>query len=391
MSARGTVLITDGEQRAALAATRSLGRAGYAVYVCSPRARSLAGASRYAHSEATVPDPLADASSYASAVKALVQRWKIDVVLPISEASVLALLPIRAGLGATIPFPDEKVFRRICDKAAVMQAAGTVGIAAPQQRVVNGPHDDVDGLRFPVVLKPARSVIDVGTERIKLVVQYAEDAGALSRKLGALPAAAYPVLLQERIAGAGMGVFLLLWHDEVIASFCHRRIREKPPSGGVSVYRESVAPDQALIDRSIALLRALEWQGVAMVEYKLDEASGTPYIMEINGRLWGSLQLAIDAGVDFPALLIAAARGRNVTPVHTYRHGVRSRWLLGDFDHLLARVRRSRRYLALPDDAPGRLRACLDFLTGFAGREEVLRPSDPRPALREALDWLRRR
>ena len=46
--------------------------------------------------------------------------------------------------------------------------------------------------------------------------------------------------------------------------------------------------------------------GVAMVEYRYDPASRRYVFMEINGRFWGSLQLAIDAGVDFPALLVAA-------------------------------------------------------------------------------------
>ena len=69
----------------------------------------------------------------------------------------------------------------------------------------------------------------------------------------------------------------------------------------MSVYRESVAADPDLVRRSRALLDAFGWCGVAMVEYKLDERTGTPYLMEVNGRFWGSLQLAIDAGVDFPS------------------------------------------------------------------------------------------
>ncbi len=51
-----------------------------------------------------------------------------------------------------------------------------------------------------------------------------------------------------------------------------------------------------------------------MVEFKADARTGTPYLMEINGRFWGSLQLAIDAGVDFPAILVAAALGAPIPP-----------------------------------------------------------------------------
>ena len=50
-------------------------------------------------------------------------------------------------------------------------------------------------------------------------------------------------------------------------------------------------------------------------------------------------QLAIDAGVDFPSLLIALHRGETIVPPSP-RIGVRCRWLLGDLDHLLISLRR---------------------------------------------------
>jgi predicted ATP-grasp superfamily ATP-dependent carboligase len=161
----------------------------------------------------------------------------------------------------------------------------------------------------------------------------------------------------------------------------------------VSVYRESIEPDPVLRERALALLDAFAWQGVAMVEFKVEGATGTPYLMEVNGRFWGSLQLAIDAGVDFPALLIEAAADRPAPPLGEFRAGVRSRWWWGDVDHLIARMRRSRAALDLPGDAPGRWTAIRDFLHVRPGidRNEVLRWNDPAPFLRESLDWLRNR
>jgi predicted ATP-grasp superfamily ATP-dependent carboligase len=126
-----------------------------------------------------------------------------------------------------------------------------------------------------------------------------------------------------------------------------------------------------------------------MIEYKLDERTGTPHLMEINGRFWGSLQLAVDAGVDFPSLLAAHALGLDPKPVTTYRTGVRSRWWWGDVDHLLARLRRSPEDLALPPSSPGRWRALADFLTVRRGdQNEILRRDDPRPFLHETRQWL---
>jgi predicted ATP-grasp superfamily ATP-dependent carboligase len=66
------------------------------------------------------------------------------------------------------------------------------------------------------------------------------------------------------------------------------------------------------------LLGQFDWQGVAMVEFKVEANTGTPYLLEVNGRFWGSLQLAIDAGVDFPALLVDAATGKPPAQSHGY-------------------------------------------------------------------------
>ena len=130
-----------------------------------------------------------------------------------------------------------------------------------------------------------------------------------------------------------------------------------------------------------------------MVEYKVDAGTGTPYLMEVNGRFWGSLQLAVDAGVDFPALLLEAAVEGSVRPVAGYRTGVRSRWWWGDVDQLIARLRPSSADLALPPDAPSRMRSLLDFLVVWrpGDRNEILRIADPGPFARETLNWVRGR
>lgn len=395
---RPTVLVTDGEQRAALAAVRSLGRAGFDVRVCATRPHSLAGASRYCRMSAPVPDALADPLGFRRAVEDLVARWEIGVLLPVTEQALRALLPARLDQqGVKVPFPSADVFRRISDKARLLEAAVSLGLAVPEQRVLHRPDDrralSRASLRFPMVVKPARSVSDADGRPLKLSVGYASNWAELETQLAPLPLSAYPILLQQRVVGPGMGIFLLVWEGQTLAVFAHRRLREKPPSGGVSVYRESVPPDPALVAKAIELLRHFEWQGLAMVEFKIDTRTRTPYLMEVNARLWGSLQLAIDAGVDFPLLLVRAALGEQPAPVLSSRAGVRSRWWWGDVDHLIARLRRSPAELALPPDAPGRWRAVADFLKVWrpGDRNEILRLTDPWPFVQETIDWLHRR
>ena len=244
---------------------------------------------------------------------------------------------------------------------------------------------------FPVFVKPSRSVVSDGVSLQKLSVSLAQDLAGLERILRDLPEQAFPVLLQQRVEGQGFGVFLLVWDGELLAAFAHRRIREKPPSGGVSVLRESIPLPLELREKCRRLLETFDWNGVAMVEFKGRSLDDDPVLMEVNARFWGSLQLAIDSGVDFPKLLAQAALGERVEPVLTYRTGVRLRWFWGDVDHLWAQLRYSKVALDLPPDSPGRLAALWHFLRGFGPgvQDEVFRWNDLRPAFEEARQWFR--
>ena len=394
-----TVIVTDGEQRAALAVVRSLGAAGYRCIVTSSFRLSIAGGSRFAARMATVPNALERPTEFADAIIALAAAEEAAVVLPITEQSLLAILPVRARLfPAIVPFPDAAAFSAVTDKERLLKEASRLGIAIPSQEILSDidavSSIDTSRLRYPIVIKPARSVGERAGVRARFSVAYAADAAELQRRLRALPPAAFPLLLQQRVVGPGMGIFVLLWDGKLKAQFAHERLCEKPPSGGVSVYRESVAIDEELRDRSLALLERFGWCGVAMVEYKRDSATGQPYLMEVNGRFWGSLQLAIDSGVDFPRLLVDCVLGERNQEMPNYRVGVRSRWWWGQIDHLIGRAWRSEARDSLPPNTRTVGRAFGDLVLGPLRRadyEEVLRWSDPGPFWNESIRWIARR
>lgn len=342
-------------------------------------------------------DALEAPAAFVDQLAALARAEDAAVIVPITEPSLLAVLPERERFApAVVPFVDAAAFTAVSDKRRLLQEAEALGIAVPRQVVVNSQADatalDFATLRYPVVLKPARSVGEHAGKRSKLGVSYAHDETELRRRLGDCQPSAFPVLVQQRIVGPGTGVFLLVWNEELLASFAHQRLWEKPPSGGVSVYCESVPLDQSLLMQSRKLLERFDWRGVAMVEYKRDLATGTPYLMEVNGRFWGSLQLAIDAGVDFPRLLVRAALDLPGQPAPAYRLGVRSRWWWGQVDHVLARVRRKELRPLLPPGISGVMSTLVQLLMGplrSSEREEVFRWRDPRPFLYETGRWFR--
>ena len=218
-------------------------------------------------------------------------------------------------------------------------------------------------------------------------VHYAADASALKklyRETSYL--ASYPSLIQERVVGAGLGVFALCDRGRVLTMFQHMRVRERPPSGGVSVVSESLAVDARLREQATRLLEPLGWHGVAMLEYKEDRRTGTPVLIEVNGRFWGSLQLAIDAGVDFPYLSCQLALGRRLDLPPNYTVGHKNRWWIGDLDNLLLQVF-GRDHVG--DGAASKLEAAMNFARATAPgiRNEVARVDDPMPACRELFHY----
>jgi predicted ATP-grasp superfamily ATP-dependent carboligase len=389
------ILVTDGDIRSALAATRSLGELGHTVFTASESHPSLASVSKHSAGFDAYSSPYRAPDQFVRNIATIVERRKIDVLLPMTEITTILLTRARALLPANvrIPFPDAEIVATAADKSKVLQLASEIGVPIPKTLVVDSP-DEIEQVlqrvEYPAVFKPARSRAWNGERWISGGTGYSQTAEDLQARLRKLDPAIFPVLIQERIQGPGVGVFVCCGQDsQVLATFAHRRLREKPPSGGVSVLCESAPVDPVAKEHAIHLLRSIGWLGVAMVEFKQDSRDGSLKLMEINGRFWGSLQLAIDAGVNFPRLAVDIAL-EQASPVDTYRVGVRSRWFWGDVDAMVSLLLRSRAHLNLPEVHPGRWRTLLSFMKLWQPRTryELERAGDMRPALLAAKRWL---
>ena len=391
------ILVTDGDSRAALAVTRSLGSKGHKVVVGADSASSLASSSRYCHKGFAYPSPRAEPEAFVEYLVEAVGVHHIEVLMPVTDVSLFLVSKNRDRFpdSCKIPIASDDAIKAAADKNHILELAESIGMPTPRSQVVQSKDDVAKSLEefelsYPIVLKPVRSRVRQGDKWIYTAVDYARNREELLEKLSSQVSGAYPVILQERVTGVGSGAFYCFDHGECVAKFAHARIREKPPSGGVSVVRESKSIDRIADEYSQKLLKALGWHGVAMVELKIDNESGRAYIMEINGRFWGSLQLAIDAGVDFPAILLSLASEQCLPVSADYRTGVRSRWFWGDVDLLLMYLFKKREALKLPKGHPGRLKAILSILLPWSRgqRFEILRISDIRPWLYETRMWV---
>jgi predicted ATP-grasp superfamily ATP-dependent carboligase len=221
-----------------------------------------------------------------------------------------------------------------------------------------------------------------GTVRTAGRPRYARNPAEFETAYRDLSSRSSAVLIQEFVRGDGAGYFALLHHGELRAEFAHRRIRDVYPTGSGSAVRISVEPDPEIRRSSLAILSALRWHGVAMVEFR-SEAGSPPVFMEVNGRFWHSLPLACYAGVDFPALLARMAEDGDIEVTTGYRTGVRCRWLLGDARHLVEVWKGPPS--GYPGQYPGKMRTLLDVLMPVPGTyHDLFQWSDPLP---EVADW----
>ena len=384
------VLVTDSSRGSAISIIRSLGRRGYYVIAADSEARSPGYYSRYTSERLRYPPPSKAPEAAVATLLETARKRRVELIVPVTDEVALPLSDARERFegACVLALPDRRAFARTCDKLATLELAAEIGLPAPRTALVATVRESLEAapsLGWPVVLKPRRSRIyrDGGpVERYE--VSYAEDASALAAGMRRLEGHS-EVLLQEYYRGEGQGVELLMYRGRPLAAFQHRRLREVPITGGASSFRESVSLDPLLYDYSVRFLAALEWTGLAMVEFKLGREG--PRLMEINGRVWGSLPLAVKSGMDFPVRMAELYLGNHPEadspPDTTYTLGVRSRNLDLELLWIGSALRRTRLSQSLP--LPGRRQALAAALRLFYPGDgfDVLVWDDPRPGLVE--------
>jgi len=363
------VLVTDGENRSALAVTRSLGRRGYNIFVTGLEARNISACSKFCKGNFETPSPLKEGKKYSDKILDIVTREKIDIIFPLTEQSIYHLNCVRDQLPREVILacPSQEKIDAVSNKYRLFKLAENVGVPIPETVYVDGIEDFTIKVsrisNFPAVVKPAYSKIPAGNEVISTSVMYASNLNELRALYETKPELCYPSMIQEQIVGEGTGLFTLFDTDRHLVLFSHRRLLEKPPSGGVGVITQSVPLDPVMVRSAEKLLSAVGWKGVAMVEFKRDVRDRRAKLMEINGRFWGSLQLAISSGVDFPAICLDYyLDNKPASLLADYSKGHKLKWFLGILDHLIIRMKNGDRLPKLAPDFPSRWQVVKELL-----------------------------
>jgi len=321
---------------------RSLARRKHRVLVGETTPWSKAGWSRHSSGSFRYASPQSEPQRFLSDLLNQAEKEPGTLILPMTEKSTLLISAARdqfAAVRARTIFPAHEDLLRAVDKNYTTGLASSLGIATPRTYTLE-QFDDLGPLEkelaYPLVLKP-RTSEEKGAEgglRATGRPRYASNRTEARHVLTDMRKLCSSVIAQEFVEGTGSGYFALLNRGELIAEFAHRRIRDVHPTGSGSALRESILPPPAIREPSLKMLQALRWHGMVMVEYRVQK-DDTPVFLEINGRFWHSLPLACYAGVDFPGLLAEIAEHGDVKPSVGYKVGVRCRWFVGDFRHLV--------------------------------------------------------
>ncbi|MHB1287247.1 MAG: arsenate reductase/protein-tyrosine-phosphatase family protein [Leptospirales bacterium] len=379
------ILVLDGDHPNALSVVQSLGRAGYRVSLAGANLSGPAFLSRYPVNKMEYPDPFRKKSAFIEWVARSPEEGRSGTLFPVTDKTIhplmemktLGILPLSAFL------PDSASFSKIFDKQETMTLAHECGIPIPRTVVLFSPDDMhlAEGFSYPCFAKPASSKVWNGDTGHNLSAEMIRNRSGLEEAVTRLTKIC-PVLLQEYVPGEGVGIEVLCDKGEVVLEFAHKRVHELPLTGGGSSYRVSIESPGPLRDASRKLLGRIGWHGLAMVEFKVE--GDRFWLMEVNGRVWGSMPLALSAGADFPRfyadLDLRFQRPRLSIPP---RIGLYQRKLYGDivwFRDNLKADKTDKRLHTRPV-----LRTALEWLRFLWGQDrwDSFRLSDPAPFVYE--------
>ena len=367
----GRVLVTDGEFKHTLGIVRALAARGHEVHLLARSGRAPAVHSRAVRAWYPMPDTRTP--EFEGRLLELAASLSPISCVPVGSGSMAVADRVRdrlQGAGIRVALSPVESFAIASDKEKTAAVARTAGVATPGECLVadaTAARDATRTLGLPMILKSAR---EEGRKALRYVRRI-EDVEDAFREVRGLATAG--VLAQEFVKGEGFGFSALYWNGRRVRHCMHRRVREWPPTGGTSACAESLPHAPALERAGTAVLDALKWHGVAMVEFK-GALTGELKLMEVNAKFWGSHDLALAAGVDFPGDLAALLEGRTLPPQAPVKP-VRFAWPLGgDLWHAMAAPRD---FFAVLGDALS------------PGVAKSFRWSDPAPTLWEIAQWVR--
>ncbi len=294
-------MVTDTHWRTSYYVTKSLARRGIKVIGLKSDA-SRYDKSKYYHTIISVASPETDQEAWLSSVEETGSGKEYLIPISVETIQLVAKHSARLEAKFILPPTDLEKIAMATDKLRSIELMAGIGIPIPATYVPNSLQEAEDifqRLPLPVVIK-LRKEQNIPPEKRYGIAESLEDCLALYRTLSSRQPRP---IIQQYVQGQGMGISILANQGKILAKFSHQRLREQKPTGGPSTYCTAI-DSRTLEEFAVKFAEWTGWNGVAMLEFKFNRAENQYYFMEINPRFWGSIELAIKSGVDFPYLYI---------------------------------------------------------------------------------------
>jgi predicted ATP-grasp superfamily ATP-dependent carboligase len=336
------VLVTDVHERGLVATCRGLAAAGFRVAAATHTRLAPALWSRACSERLLIPDPLADEDGFIAALRAHLASGAYAVLIPASDQALELVSARRAELEAhtRIGLPAHAVVQRALNKRQLGEHAQAVGLSPPETVLCESSEEALHAaaqLSYPVLVKPERVVERAPAAARRHASKLVRSRGELAAMMDGRPG---PVLVQRYVAGTLMAYAGVRAGGRVVARVASRYSRTWRPDAGHASFSESFAPPPDLATRTDALLDRLEWHGMFQLQL-LARVDGSFSALDFNPRPYGSMALALKAGVNIPAIWCRFLLGTNGAAADA-DVGVSYRWEDGDFRHLLWMLARRR-------------------------------------------------
>tara|TARA_Y100000748_G_scaffold275197_1_gene250798 strand:+ start:7325 stop:8536 length:1212 start_codon:yes stop_codon:yes gene_type:complete len=339
------VLITGASTRSAYAVMRSLSRKGIDCLSADTSKYGMCQFSRFSKGSACYKSFYQDESSFLKDIQKIIKNNKISIVIPThNETEVFARNIEKFNPDLTAIIPNSSTCHIFNNKSLSYDLVESLGVPIPKRIKYTHPSELVEKIRNNNLEK---TVIKLLTGNSSKGVFYANSPNDASKivinliKKFNLRKDRFPQV-EEYVIGEGYGHSVLYWQGSQIANFTHRRLREKISTGGTSTFREA-SFHQGIEDAAEKIFRHVNWHGLAMSEFKVCSKTGKFWFIEVNPRIWGSISLAIESGVNFPYLAYQCATKNSDIALSYFNSSEkktdwRAKWLLGEIFILLKSI-----------------------------------------------------
>jgi predicted ATP-grasp superfamily ATP-dependent carboligase len=382
-------LVLDAALRQSLVAVRSLGSRGLAVAALDRVDNVPAFSSRWCRQSFVCPaDEIGEA--YLAYLEQALEQTGARVLIASADGMVALVRKYRARLErrVNIALAKEPALAIAVNKERTLEVAQHLGLNVPHGVVVKAVDEVKEALReigLPAVVKPVESWLWAGDRGARVASYLVTTVEEAHRAVEELTVSGGATLFQQYLTGRREAISLLYAGSKVYARFAQWAKRTEPLLGGLSVVRQSMPVPVDSGEQAERLVRAIDLEGYSEVEFRRD-ASGVPYLMEINPRLSASVEIAVRSGVDFPYLLYQWASGAPIDKVENYRVGIWMRYLTGDIMSTIGALQQSGRPGVTPP-----VQAIRDFWLSFLTpmHYDYLDWQDLVPAVRASSNFMR--